>query len=116
MTDWHRVFYNPILPDPKSYVGSFTFKTEEVEMSEGEYRNADYEYQGLYEVVTTYGGNRNDVEVVSSYIVADDEQRARMRARDDIDASWDEDYISQCVNKVGSVRVRLRPKEVLSAK
>lgn len=84
---------------------------KEVNMCEDE--TQAFEHQTLYEVITTYGEDRENVVVERTEVVAENEQRARMQAKDAINSSWDMDYVEQSVNVICSVRVKRKPREIL---
>lgn len=81
---------------------------KEVKMSEND---KSYEYQKLYEVVTTYGEDRDNVIVKRTDVVAENEERARMQVKDDIEPDWDLDYVEQNVEEVAEIRVKRKPRE-----
>lgn len=91
-------------------------KKEAKQMDEEETRGKDYEHHGLYEVITTYGADRNNVEVETTRVVAEDSKRALMMVRDDIDDDWDMDYVSQHVDQICVVRVKKKPRNILAPK
>jgi hypothetical protein len=95
----------------RAWVAEVNKSIKEVNMSEDE--TQDFEYQQLYEVITTYGGDRENVVVEKTEVVAENEQRAQMQAKDDIDSSWDIDYVEQTVVSICRVRVKRKPREIL---
>lgn len=84
---------------------------KEVKMPEDE--TQDVEIQTLYEVITTYGGDRENVIVERTEVVAESETRALMQAKDDINSSWDIDYVDQHVVRICDVRVKRKLREIL---
>ena len=88
----------------------------EDERMEGAPMDADYEYQSLYEVITSYGANRDNVVIEKTQVVAENSKRALMQAKDVIDDSWDMDYVSQHVTQICCVRVKRKPREILAKK
>ena len=84
---------------------------KEVEMSE----DKSYEYQHLYEVITTYGADRDEVIVKRIDVVAETEERARMQAAGEIEKDWDLDYVEQDVQAIAEIRVKRKPRETKEA-
>lgn len=82
--------------------------TKEVNMSEN---TKSYEFQNLYEIVTTYGGDRDSVIVKRTDVVAETEERALLQVKDAIEPDWDLDYVEQDVTAVCAVRIKRKPRE-----
>ena len=81
---------------------------KEVKMSEA---SKPYEYQKLYQVITTYGGDRDNVIVKRTDVVAESSERALMQVKDDIEPDWDLDYVEQEVEEVAEIRIKRKPRE-----
>lgn len=73
--------------------------------------NRSWENMNLYEVITTYGIDRNEVIVEKTHVVAENEERALMQCKDVIKSDWDLDYVSQSIDVLCSVRVKRKPRE-----
>lgn len=77
--------------------------------------NKEVEMKGLYEVIRCYGADRNSIQVKKfEEVVADSEEDAKIKSGvyATIDKSWDADFLTIIVRKLGDVKVKVKPQEV----
>jgi hypothetical protein len=75
----------------------------------------EYDMIGLYDVVMVYGEDRKNLIINKSdgVMAASDEDakiKSGLMAR--VDKSWDADYLTFIVNKIGDIKVKPKPSEV----
>ena len=73
------------------------------------------EMKGLYDVYLIYGEDRADILLKRKEgIIASDDEDAKIKSglMKDVQDSWDADYLTFIVRRIGDVKVKERPKEV----
>ena len=73
------------------------------------------EMKGLYDVYLIYGEDRADILLKRKEgIIASDDEDAKIKSglMKDVQDSWDADYLTFIVRRIGDVKVKEKPKEV----
>ena len=73
--------------------------------------------KGLYDVYLCYGEDRKSPVIKRAEgIIADSDEDAKIKSglMAQVDASWDADYLTFIVNKIGDIKVKPKPQETKS--
>jgi hypothetical protein len=76
-----------------------------------------YNMKGLYDVYLCYGEDRKSPVIKRAEgIIADSDEDAKIKSglMAQVDASWDADYLTFIVNKIGDIKVKPKPQETKS--
>jgi hypothetical protein len=119
-SDWATITAGqPVYYDGTSYTIGYTYGPAEAGHIAPEQPNLpkEVEMKGLYEVIRCYGEDRNNIQVKRfAEVVADGEEDAKIKSGvyGTIDKSWDADFLTIIVRKLGDVKIKTKPQEVKS--
>lgn len=116
--EWSQVHPYPPVPTD-GYVDALRYITS-ISESPKESLPKGVEMKNLYEVIAVYAEDRNNPVIVNAgrYVMATDDAEAKQKSGiyKVIDDKWDNDFLTIIVRNLGAVKVKERPKEVVTVK